>query len=142
MNTRLLGTWRLAGFSIEFSDGRPELLPFGPDATGLLMYGEDGTMSAILSRADRTLSAERLEKADRAPAHERAAAFDSYLSYAGRWWMEGDEVVHAVELSLAPNAVGIENRRRVSWVGDELHLSYTLTARSGVERLYRLRWRR
>ena len=57
--------------------------PLGPGAQGLLLYAADGWMSACIMSADRPA----LSRANprNAPAGERAAAFDGYFSYAGRW---------------------------------------------------------
>lgn len=141
--THLLGTWRLIGFEIRFSDGRPPVRPFGPDAVGLLIYAPDGHMSAVLSRGHRApLGATRLETSAAAPDVAKSAAFDSYLSYAGTWRVEGDTVVHTVTLAQTPELVGVENRRAASLEGDDLTLRYGITARSGVRRGYTLRWRR
>jgi hypothetical protein len=140
---RLVGTWRLDRFEISFSDGRPPLHPFGEDAEGMLMYGRDGHMSAVLSRAGRApLGASRLETSGAAPMQAKSAAFDSYLSYAGTWRMEGASVVHAVHLAQTPELVGIENRRKATLEGDTLTLSYDIRARSQVVRHYTLVWSR
>lgn len=139
----LCGSWSLARFEITFSDGRAKVFPFGPDARGLLMYSLDGHMSAVLSRADRPgLGATRLETSGAAPEDAKAAAFDSYLSYAGTWRLEGETVVHAVTLAQTPELVGVENRRRATLHGDVLILRYDITARSGVVRHYTLIWER
>ena len=141
--TSLHGSWRLERFVITYDDGRPELHPFGEDATGLLTYTPDGWMSAILSRAGRpSLGVGGLETTGRADAASKAAAFDSYLSYAGRWAVEGDAVVHRVTLALAPDAVGLDNVREAALDGDRLTLTYQRTPRSGVTRHYNLIWRR
>lgn len=140
---QLHGSWLLEDFIIRYADGRPPSHPFGADARGLLMYTPDGRMSAILAREGRPhLDASRLETSAKAPAEEKAAAFDSYLSYGGRWFTEGEEVVHSVEYALTPNLVGRENRRRASLDGDRIVLSYDVPARSGVTRHYSLTWRR
>lgn len=140
---RILGSWWLHGFEIAFSDGRRPVHPFGADAQGLLIYAPDGHMSAVLSRAGRPpLGATRLETAGAAPAEARSEAFNSYLSYAGTWRVDGDAVVHRVSLAQTPELVGVENRRRAELVGDALTLRYDITARSGVVRHYTLRWRR
>ncbi len=142
----LVGPWHLDRFVITFADGRPPLFPFGEDARGQLLYTADGHMSATLCRAKRAPLGSRLEAAYAAAPDAKAGAFDGYLAYAGRWRIEGDSVVHAVEFALTPDLVGRENRRTARLEdgpdGPRLHLSYTLTARSGVERRYTLIWRR
>lgn len=136
-----VGAWVLGDFRITFSDDRPPVFPFGPDAVGQILYAASGHMSAVLSRAGRPpLTASRLETAGSAPADEKASAFDSYLSYGGTWALDGDDIVHTVTHALTPNLVGQENRRRVTLGDDSVTLSYSIVARSGVERTYTLRW--
>ena len=99
-------------------------------------------MTAVLTRVSRTLpGTQRLEDSHRASVEDKAAAFDSYLSYSGRWRVEGDEVVHAVDMALSPGAVGQEQRRTFELDGDRLVLSYTLEGRRGP-RAFRLLWSR
>lgn len=138
----LIGPWHLEAFTITFADGRPPLHPFGADARGQLIYTADGHMSATLCRAARPMLGGRLETTRKASTEARADAFDGYLAYAGRWHLEGDTVVHTVDFALMPDLVGHENRRRARLVDGMLHLSYALTARSGIERTYTLIWRR
>lgn len=137
----LVGTWSLVRFILCYSDGRPDVYPFGPDAKGLIIYSAEGWMSAILSSQERgNFSAQRLESAPSAPIEEKASAFDTYMSYAGTYHLEGDEVVHSVHFALAPNTVGTQQRRRIHWDGKELQLSYEWQSRSGVVRRYQLTW--
>ncbi|MFT6144964.1 MAG: hypothetical protein ACJAZO_002079 [Myxococcota bacterium] len=139
----VVGAWVLGDFRITFSDDRPSVFPFGEDAVGQILYAASGHMSAVLSRADRpAVSASRLETAGSAPADEKAAAFDSYLSYGGTWSVDGDDIIHTVTHALTPNLVGQENRRHVTLGTDSVTLSYSLVARSGVTRTYTLRWMR
>jgi hypothetical protein len=136
-----VGAWDLGDFRITFSDDRPPVFPFGEDAVGQIIYAASGHMSAVLSRADRpALTASRLETTGSAPSSEKAAAFDSYLSYGGTWTVDGNDIVHTVTHALSPNLVGQKNRRHVTLAGDSVTLSYSLVARSGVTRTYTLRW--
>lgn len=138
----LVGAWGLRSFRVVFDDGRPPVFPYGADAMGQIVYTPSGHMSAVLSRRHRELpGSHRLEDAHRASAEARAAAFDSYLSYAGTWRLEGDDVVHAVGFGLVPAAVGAEQRRRVGWDGLTLTLSYRVEGRSGG-RTFELSWHR
>jgi hypothetical protein len=96
----------------------------------------------VLSRADRPpLAADRLETTHRAPTDQKAAAFDSYLSYAGRWRLEGGAVVHSVEVALAPNIVGTEQVRSARLEGGRLTLTYDVPGRDG-SRTFHLEWTR
>lgn len=92
----LVGAWRLDHFEVRFADGRPSVRPFGDHAQGLLIYDRGGQMCAVLSQAERpALDTPRLENTHKAPDAQKVAAFDSYLSYAGTWRLDGDEVVHS-----------------------------------------------
>ena len=96
----------------------------------------------MLTRSGRAPLGQGLETAARATPEAKAAAFDGYLSYAGRWHLDGDDVVHTVEQALVPEVVGREQRRRLLLDGERLILSYVLSARSGIDRTFVLTWRR
>ena len=142
----LLGTWHLVRWEITYSDGRPVTLPFGADATGLILYSNDGTMSACIARGARgRLSSDSVRSA---PESERLAAFESYFHYAGPYSVHGtpgqQQVVHRVTHALNPNFVGTEQVRDMTFAGDgglTLSASDTVPG-SNVERHHRLIWRR
>lgn len=137
----LVGAWRLERIAVERPGWSP-VEPFGADAQGLVIYAADGWMSAVLSAGVRApLGAEGLEASSDADVASKAAAFDSYLSYAGRWRLEGDEVAHTVELALVPEVVGQTLRRRVRRTPTGIELSYAAPTRRG-EATWRLTWRR
>ena len=77
----LLGTWHLVRWDISYSDGRPASLPFGADASGLICYTHDGTMSTCIASANRPhLSSESVRSA---PVAEWLAAFETFFSTRG-----------------------------------------------------------
>ena len=142
----LLGTWHLVRWEIAYGDGRPASLPFGADATGLITYTADGTMSACIARAGRTrLSSDSVRSA---PPAERLAAFESYFQYAGPYTVRGEpgrqQVVHRVTHALNPNFVGTEQVRDMAFGADgSLTLSASDTVPgTDVARHHRLVWRR
>ncbi len=141
----LLGTWHLVRWDITYSDGRPASLPFGPDATGLILYSGDGTMNACIARGTRPrLSSDSVR---RAPEAERLAAFESYFQYAGPYAIRGEpgrqQVVHSVTHALNPNFVGTEQVRDMAFDDDgTLTLSASdLVPGTAVARHHRLVWR-
>ncbi len=140
-DARLLGTWALHEFFVRSSDGRPPMQPF---KRGLLMYAPDGWMSAILSSAERpALGTGGFEHATRSSDVDKARAFDSYLSYAGRYRIEGDEIVHRVEHSLVPDVIGTELRRHFVFTdAGLLQLHYERANRPGLRVDYELIWQR
>lgn len=142
----LVGSWHLVRWEVTYGDGRPATLPFGPEATGLIVYGPDGWMNASMSQPRRKpLST---ESAKFAPAEERLAAFDSFFSYGGRYTLsregDADYVTHHVTQSVNPSLVGTDQKRRVTFDADGV---LTLAAddtvpTTTIARHHRLRWRR
>lgn len=143
----LLGTWHLVRWDIQYGDGRPASLPFGADATGLILYTTDGTMNACIARGQRApLSSDSVRSA---PEAERLAAFESYFQYAGPYSIRGEpgrqQVVHRVTHALNPNFVGTEQVRDMAFAdnGNRLTLSASDTVPgTRVARHHRLVWRR
>jgi hypothetical protein len=137
----LVGAWRLERWDITYDDGRAATFPFGQDAIGLLMYTPDGQMSASISRTGRGRIANPSMR--HAPTGEKAAAFESYFSYAGRFSVCGGTVVHHVSVALNQNFVGSDQVRDMRLEGDTLTLSASdLLPGTTVTRLHRLLWRK
>ena len=139
----LTGAWQLERWEIAYGDGRAPGYPYGADASGLLVYTDDGHMSAVIARAGRG----RLSSASvrSAPEGERLAAFESYFHYAGRYEIDHGAgcVTHRVTHALNPNFVGSEQRRDMALDGDLLTLSASDTIPgSDISRHHRLIWRR
>jgi hypothetical protein len=137
----IVGSWLLVRWSIDYPDGRPPTLPFGDDAIGLITYAPDGWMTATMSRGRRAgLSA---PTAARASAESKGRAFDEYLTYGGRWRIDGDAVVHEVMVSMNPTLIGTPQRRVVRFADGLLELTAAETdPASGRSRLHRISWRR
>jgi hypothetical protein len=137
----IVGSWLLVRWSIDYPDGRAPTLPFGDDAVGLITYAGDGWMTATMSRRQRAgLSG---PTAARASAESKARAFDEYLTYGGRWRIDGEAVVHEVMVSMNPTLIGTPQRREVQFRDGLLELSAgEPDAASGRSRLHRIVWRR
>lgn len=134
----LVGAWRLKRWETVYADGR-RTEPFGAGAEGLIQYTADGWMSATIMAAGRP----RLSRANprNASARERAAAFDGYFSYAGRWRLRGGVVRHDVTIALNPAMVGTVQLRDAKLSGRTLTLSAAEEVPGG-RRLHRLVWQR
>ncbi len=138
----VVGAWSLLRFTLTLDDGRV-FFPLGERARGQIVYTRSGHMSAVLAKEDRApLSCTRLEDARNASDEEKARSFDSYVSYAGHYRFEGDEVIHTVTHALVENIVGNEQRRRFRVLEDgALELSYEVVSERGRAR-YALTWER
>lgn len=142
----LMGTWNLVRWEITYGDGRPATHPYGADASGIIVYSHDGTMSASIARAGRA----RLSSASvrSAPEAELLEAFESYFQYAGTYAVRGEpgaqQVVHSVTHALNPNFVGTQQVRDMHFGADgRLTLSASDTVPgTTVVREHRLIWQR
>jgi len=139
----LPGAWELVRWEISYSDGRAASFPYGPEATGLLLYTADGHMSAGISRAARP----RFHSAStrHVSAERKCAAFDSHFHYQGRYRVSGGCVLHEVTQALNPDFPGSSQVRKAELDGDSLVLSAEEQlpgARAAVTRTHRLCWRR
>jgi hypothetical protein len=141
----LLGSWQAVSWSLTDSAGTRH--PFGEHPSGVLLYTPDGRMAAIVTVADRPLLPGVTPRtvADAALAE----AFRSFFCYSGSWHVEGDEVVHTIDIALNPNMVGTQQRRRMSFsLGPDeppTHRYLELSAQEPTDRgtrLHRLLWRR
>lgn len=132
------GGWTCRTWRILYEDGRYSE-PFGADVTGLLIYSADGYMSACIMAAGRTpFRSPNPREATRA---ERAAAFDGYFSYAGRWRIVGETIEHRVTIALNPAFVGTRQWRKASLSGRTLVLSAEEATGRGMRR-HEIEWRR
>ena len=142
----LHGAWSLVRWEITYDDGRATTYPYGPDASGLIVYTPDGTMSACIARAGRAPMSSASVRS--APESERLAAFESYFQYAGPYEVRVHEgraqVVHHVTHALNPNFVGTDQVRNMDFGADgTLTLSASdLVPGTSVLRHHRLIWRR
>ncbi len=119
---RLVGAWSLVSWRIHGAEDVLLSEPFGPDPRGLLQYTADHWMSAAIGFAHRPLLPAGTSPR-RMPPEVLAEAWRSYFHYAGRWRIEGDTVIHSVELSLNPNMVGTEQVRYMQFEGSTLTLT-------------------
>ena len=134
----LEGAWRYHRWRITQPDGRVTE-PFGAGAAGLLLYTADGHMSATIMADGRKPFS--VANPRRAPDAERAAAFDGFFSYAGRWRLSRGRVEHRVTAALNPALVGTSQWRDALLDGRRLVLSVEEPAPGGIRR-HELEWRR
>lgn len=135
-----IGTWKLVDWRIEYDDGNMTR-PFGIDAQGYIIYSADGAMTASIAREHR--DGFMIPNARNASTDQKAAAFDSYFHYAGRWQIEGEDVVHTVTMALNPDMAGSEQRRFAEFDGKGgLTLSAREALSSGGNRHHVLQWQR
>jgi len=133
-----IGTWRLLSYEVRRADGEIRY-PWGQDPVGFLIYSEDGYMSVAMMSANRTRFVDKDVK--RGTTEEKAAAVDTYVSYSGRYEVQGDMVIHHVEVCLFPNWVGNDQKRTYKFDDNRLILSTPLPG-GDIQRSAHLVWER
>jgi hypothetical protein len=142
LKSKLLGAWRLTSYLAESPSGEA-IYPLGSDATGYIIYTQDGHMSATVMRATRPKFSSTDVMSGTIEEHATAAA--GYLSYAGTY--EIDEangiVIHHIKTALIPNWIGNDFKRKVLLDQDKLELRALAPSLVGGEmRLVRVLWER
>lgn len=99
-----VGTWSLISYVDQVEHLEP-IYPFGKDASGVLIYTEDWTVSAQLMRAHRP----KLRGNSWDPAHAEGLAdlAAGYIAYCGSYTVDEQrmEVVHTPSMALIPNLI-------------------------------------
>jgi len=133
----LVGAWRLV--SVETRDEKGELVRRG-ERTGYLLYSPDGYMSVAFMKEGRPV----FKSGDirGGSVEEKIAAINGYVSYAGRYTVQDDTVVHHIEVSLFPNWVGVSQERTFTFEGSRLTLSTPLMLVGGKQLSTHLVWER
>ncbi|MDP3761044.1 MAG: lipocalin-like domain-containing protein [Ramlibacter sp.] len=107
----LLGTWRLVSFEMEAQGTAGKLSPMGKAPAGYLSFLPDGRMAVVITAEGRKPGTSE---------QERAALYSSLVAYTGRFRVEGDKWVTAVDASANPAWVGTEQPRFFTISGDTL----------------------
>jgi hypothetical protein len=136
----LIGTWRLLSWENRSVEDGQLSYPHGEDATGYIIYNEDGYMFVAIMAPQRLIFAH--DDLLSATKEEEALAEETYFSYCGRYEFLGDRVVHHVELSLFPNWIGVDQERLVDLRGERLTLSTRALLLRGIQQTAHLIWER
>ena len=134
-----MGTWALESWEVVDSTGAVGH-PFGEKPVGYIMYSPEGYMAVAFMPPGR----KHFEAADilGGTLDEKSAAIGTYISYCGRYKVEGDQVRHHIDASLFPNWTGVTQERIVSLTGDTLRLSTPPLLIKGKVQTAHLVWKR
>lgn len=117
----LAGTYRVEVVEQETAAGVRH--PFGQKVAGMLLYGTDGSMAAVVGAGERPpLDMDLLAATVSAAEHDLAVAFQSAYGFAGTYEIVGDAVHHHIAVSTVPNWAGTDQVRPFVLAGDELTL--------------------
>ena len=132
------GRWLIQSWEQLYDDGRV-VLPMGTELEGFIEYSDHG-MFCVVAKKDR--AAFTTGGQWNAEDAEKAAAYSSYLTYAGGYDVEGDTIIHKVNYSIFPNWVGGVQRRLAVFDGELLSLNARLEEGTSEARTARLTWKR
>jgi Lipocalin-like domain len=90
----LLGTWKLKSYLREVTATGERYNERGEHPNGFLSYGADGRMYAIITWDNRANPLDVVPTND-----ERIRLYGTMLSYAGTYTMDGEKVIHHVDIS-------------------------------------------
>ena len=135
----LVGAWKLVSAEGR-QPGGEVTYPLGVNPVGYLVYTEHGYVSTSIMRAERRLFAS--EGSLRGSLEDKAEAYDSFLGYAGRYEVQGDRVVHGIEVSSFPNWTGARQERFMHLEGDTLTLSTAPMDRGDGAQSFSMVWKR
>ena len=114
-----LGTWKLMSYEVRWANGKVTY-PFGERPEGRLTYTGNGFVSDnIMATNRRNFEARELKLGT---PEEKVAAAETYISYSGKYDLDGDKIKHRVEVCLFPNWVGKDQVRIFDLRGDTLAL--------------------
>ena len=121
LKEQLVGTWTLVSMTRVIDDTeQPGLL--GRDPVGQFMFGPDGRMCFNAMRRDRP-------KFDSpypgGTSEEKAAAYDSYVGYCGRYEVNEEErsILFRLDLGTYPNWTGATEKRFADVTGTRLRIN-------------------
>jgi hypothetical protein len=130
----LLGTWRLKSYIVTTVGERRT--PYGENPTGYLSYSANGRMQVIAAASDRIVPVDT-----GSPDHEKIALYDTMFAYAGTYSVEGDKVIHHVDISWNESWTGTHQIRLFEVSGNTLTLTTRITDPvSGSEAHYAVVW--
>lgn len=139
IQNQFVGTWRLVSYELRGADGQLSY-PYGPDTVGYLMYLPDGYMSVVIMSANRPkFAASDIMSGN---IEERATAAKTYISYCGKYEIQGNKVIHHIEASLFPNWIAINQDRFFEFTAENLSLSTTPILVNGQQQTAHLIWER
>lgn len=137
-----VGSWDLVSVENRASDGSVTL-PFGDTPRGRISYTPDGFLSAHVMRDARAAFGDGAGLYD-GSATEKAAAYDSYIAYYGRYTVDAaaGTVTHRIEGSLFPNWSDSAQTRHYAFDGDTLILRSPPLDTGGKTLTVHVVWRR
>lgn len=120
----IVGTWKILSFVREVVATGQHSSEFGDKPDGYISYLPDGRMHAML------VAGNRVKPSGAVPTEEeKAKLFGTMIAYAGTYQIEGERIVHDVEVSWNQLWTGSQQVRFFKAEGDTLTIT-TAVAKS------------
>lgn len=123
----ILGSWLMVDRGTDSEEDQAQAkIRYGDDPQGFMIFAPDGWMNAIVCWGGRpALTGDPAWHTD-APEGDKVTAFDTYLSYGGRFTVEDSVLTTQVEFALNPGWVGGVQVRGLE-MSEDGHLTLTLS---------------
>ncbi|WP_394000136.1 lipocalin-like domain-containing protein [Luteimonas sp. WGS1318] len=109
----LEGTWRLLSYAVEVKATGALFPPMGEAPSGYVIFSAEGRVWFMLTGEGREPAASD---------QGLARLLETVIAYTGRYWIEGETWVTAVDVAWNPAWVGTEQRRHFVLEGDRLQV--------------------
>jgi hypothetical protein len=114
----LTGVWRLTSYAREEADTGKKVDLYGQHPSGYYSFSANGHFMGVLVGDNR-----KPQAGDAITDEERAALFKSIISaYSGRYTIEGDKLVIAVDVSWNQRWTGTKQSRQFKLAGKQLRV--------------------
>jgi len=141
INHKFIGNWNLISMFSQAED-KSKIFPNSNQVNGLLIYTNDGIISAQLGNANRI----KFKNQDfrKGNDFEINQAFNGYISYFGNYSInhEKEYIVHDIKMSLFPNWINTKVKRYYEFDEDILTLKATPILYDNVLRTPTLIWQK
>jgi len=134
-----VGNWRLLSFESRTLDGHVTY-PMGDKLVGYIMYNDQGDMSVAFMSTNRPVFASG--DARGASVEEKVTAFDTFFAYCGKYEIQGQKVLHHIEVCIFPNWTGVTQERFFELAENRLTLSTPPFLLGGTQQTSHLIWER
>lgn len=140
----IVGSWLMVDRGTDSETDRQQArVRYGDDPKGFVIFAPDGWMNAIVCWGERPVLSGAPQWHSDASDDEKLRAFDTYMSYGGRWTVEDSTLETKVEFAINPGWVGTTEVRKLEMT-DDGHLILKLTRAWADGRVMNgwVRWRR
>jgi hypothetical protein len=112
---RLLGTWRMISWTVEFLDTGEHSDALGKNPKGYINYASDGRVLVLVLKSDRPTPDSLVPTPE-----EKIALYDSMFAYSGTYSVQLDRVTHHLDMSWNKAWEGTDQIRLLHFDGDYL----------------------